>query len=56
MMCLDVGFQNKICDLLGGVLDYMAHPIISQACVLRINRARVQHYPGTRPVALVNVR
>ena len=34
----------------------MAHPTKSQALVLHINRARVQHYPGTQPIALVNVR
>ena len=30
---LEVGFQNNICDLLGGVLEYMTRPIISEACV-----------------------
>ena len=33
---LIVGFQNKICDLLGGVLEYVAQPTISLACVLRV--------------------
>ena len=33
---LEVGFQNNICDLLGGVLEYMTRPIISEACVRTI--------------------
>ena len=34
----------------------MAHPTIGQVFLLDVNRARVQHYPRTRLIALVNVR
>ena len=48
MVYQDVGVHNFIFDLLGGVLEYVAQPIFSQACVLDIYRAQVRHYPGTR--------
>ena len=39
-----------------GLVGYVAHPTVGQAGVLDVNYAQVKHYPGTRPIALVNVR
>ena len=52
----DIGFQNEICDLLGGVLECVAQPTIRYVHVPYNIRARVQLYPGTRLIVLNNVR
>ena len=56
MLEYDVGFQNEICDLQGGVLEYVAQPAIRYMHVPYYIRARVQLYPGTRFIVLYHVQ